>query len=114
MFLKINVKKFNALMLNCCCKNVLFNYKVINKKQSYCFINTNYLKQFKRKTNLSKSIIIIKKIKIIFFNNFEFFKDILNNTIDLIVEINKNNCSIIAFFKIDKVEIKSCFINSNK
>ena len=73
MLLKVIVKKFNELMLKQCCNDIIYNYKIINKEQKLKLTNQNYFKQFKRKTNFSKTVIVVQNIKVIYFNNTQFY-----------------------------------------
>ena len=60
--------------------------------------NFTHFRQFKKKINFFKIVTIVKKTKIMFFNNTKFARNISNDTRDLITKIDENEYLIVAFF----------------
>ena len=50
MFLKINVKKLNQLMLKRYCNDVSYEHNAMNKKQITVLTKNTHLRQFKKKS----------------------------------------------------------------
>ena len=113
MSLKKNVKRINDLMLKRCCNDVSYEHTAMNKKQKRRLWNDKHLKQFKRETNLFEFVTIVIEAKIMFLNNTMINLEISNEICGLIVDINDNEHSIVAFFKANEIEICEVVDKSN-
>ena len=93
MFLRIDVQRFDDLMLERYCQFDSIEYIVINCKRNQMLNDYHrHFKVFNKETNLSHVVIVVLNARVMYLNNDFLKKKVISNkSCELIIRINENN-----------------------